>query len=633
MRRLLAALVALRLVLAVASLLTDPDRYRQFEETYNATIAWVMLRSDLWSELLRLQFLSFCGGCTVITVVGAPFLAIGGDHFLAWKALALVWGAVTHVAGFHVLERYVGRAAAVAWAVLFALPPVGLLDSSLMHWGNHQETNLLVLGALLLLAADRPLALGLLLGSMTWFCRTSAYGAGVVGLVALLRPGRLRLLGGVGLGLTLFLLPTSNGDASIYRFDESMVLPDGLDGVLERAAMLVDPDSFQWRLYTRMKGPAWRTVAVLAAGLAGLVLLLADARAGRRRLVLAALPLAFFLSFVAVGFRVQPTRDWSPIINVRYFTPWMMWLLVLAAAGAGTAVASGGPVRRVVGGLALAGMLAANVHALVARFAGARIDEVAFRYPATALRDFPVLAGARLTNESLDDAARPDVAAQLDRVRGERLGASVNRGERDVASALAAADTPAALRGLGYALAVATRRPVDALALLEGLAPERALELGRGMSIDLGLRLAREQRGTPPEVAVATALAGLRTPDCALCGVAGAPLARACSTQRATELGPTFAACLLQGAPPPETVRAAALLVANSDVDPARLSAIAAELDAADPALGAAFRDGAADPAAGLDERFDMARARLMARPPERPKPMGGGRKGKNKER
>ena len=43
-----------------------------------------------------MQYKTFCGGCTVDAALAAPILGLGGDHFLAWKAIPLVWTAATH---------------------------------------------------------------------------------------------------------------------------------------------------------------------------------------------------------------------------------------------------------------------------------------------------------------------------------------------------------------------------------------------------------------------------------------------------------------------------------------------------------------------------------------------------------
>ena len=74
-RLLLAALVFLRVTLLLLRAVSDPMRTWNLEESYNATEAWLLGHGVLWSELPTLQYRSFCGGCTVVSVVSAPVLA------------------------------------------------------------------------------------------------------------------------------------------------------------------------------------------------------------------------------------------------------------------------------------------------------------------------------------------------------------------------------------------------------------------------------------------------------------------------------------------------------------------------------------------------------------------------------
>ena len=79
--------VAVRLTLDALALMGQPGCYWNIEESYDATVAWLLGHGALWSQLLALQYKTFCGGCTVVAVAGSPLMGVLGDHVLAWKAL------------------------------------------------------------------------------------------------------------------------------------------------------------------------------------------------------------------------------------------------------------------------------------------------------------------------------------------------------------------------------------------------------------------------------------------------------------------------------------------------------------------------------------------------------------------
>src|SRR5688572_25488567 len=104
----LAGLLAILVFQQVVRLLVRPADVREQEEAYAAAVGYVVWSAGLWDQLLPVQYGSFCGGCTVVGVISEPILGLGGDQFLAWKAIAVGWQVATLVAGFFAADRWAG---------------------------------------------------------------------------------------------------------------------------------------------------------------------------------------------------------------------------------------------------------------------------------------------------------------------------------------------------------------------------------------------------------------------------------------------------------------------------------------------------------------------------------------------
>ncbi len=325
---ILSVALVLRAGLDLTRLLRDPGATVQLEDGYNAAAAWLTWHGGLWGELFALQYKEFCGGCTVVTALGAPVLGVFGDHLLVWRSLAEVWTLTTVALGYLVL-RGVRREAAWAWAVFMALPPPALSALGLQLWGNHSEVQLLVWAAVLAWQRQRPLALGLLLGLGAWFCRTALFAWWLIPLAAW--AWRDRRLGWLGLGLALGLLPlwipASAGDDIGYSMGADLML-GGLHELPSRLALL-GPSELSGRLF--LSEAPWPGLLLLCAGLAGVGLALWR----RQGLEIAGLPLAFGLGFVLSGFELGESH--AQVIDARYWAPGGAMLLATAALGLGLA--------------------------------------------------------------------------------------------------------------------------------------------------------------------------------------------------------------------------------------------------------------------------------------------------------
>ena len=344
----------LRLGLDGAALLRSPGRYRDTEEAWNASVAWLSWEAG-WgpATLLDLQYRSFCGGCSAVSALSLPSMATFGPELWASKLLALAWTAATLVLLFLGLRR-MHEPSAWASLVLLALPWPGLQDLSLMLWGNHAELGLLLAASLAL--RGRPLAQGLTLGAALWFGRTSLFFVPLFALEALWtadRGGRLRHLGGLLAGASLLLLPAGSGDSGFTSLAlRDHLLPEGGPGLFNRLELLLAPEALNTRLalHRRQLFPA---LAALFGALSGL--LLVAWRRPRGAWLLPACALLFLLAFSLTGFKVPLPGKVLPVVNLRYHAPWFLLLTLLSGLGAGLAWSR----SRIAGGLLLALQLSA----------------------------------------------------------------------------------------------------------------------------------------------------------------------------------------------------------------------------------------------------------------------------------
>ena len=204
--------------------LADPGIHG-YEELYNAAHAWLIAKNG--PELIfPLQYRVFCGGCSVVALMGAGVFSILGPSILAWRLVGLSFFLLALSASAELARRVGGTAAAVAVAALFACAPPAYQELAQISHGNHPEGGALLVLQLLLAALAfssppgwRREALGFLLavlvGMGIFFLRSLVLG--VVPLVLVMATGirtprfhvgRLLIRGPImGLGLALGLSP------------------------------------------------------------------------------------------------------------------------------------------------------------------------------------------------------------------------------------------------------------------------------------------------------------------------------------------------------------------------------------------------------------------------------------------
>ncbi len=509
---------------------------------------------------------------------------------------------------FFSLEAWVGRAAAWAFVVAMALPAVGISDLATMAWGNHQETALIGLLALFLLARGHGLATGLVLGLAVWFCRTAAYEAVVLVPAALwFLPGqRIRVLAGFGVGCAAMLVPTARGDAGYYRMEATGGSFD-LAASLERAATLFYPARLADRLYLPVRGQSVSAALTLAAAA---VAAGCAALAPRGRIILA-LGASYAMFYSATQFPLFLAKAGAPVNNIRYHAPWAFVLALLTAAGAGWAWDR----RHRALAIALVGVpLLANVPAWIA-VAEWPQDPSIFDIRATDGARFALVAGPRLPLALLASVAPANdhAVAMFRRIYGLRLGEEAREGRRSRADTLAEVRAvrlvEPALEGFGQATVERCTAPSTLNVWLDTLPPAEARAIGRGAAITLAFCPA----GGDVPARVAMLSAGAVGP-CWLCAAAGATALRGC--ERRAERDPaSLGACLaaevaaVPAAEAAEVWFGAGLRFGQAMRPRGEIERVAAAIGAAADGDNAdRFRQGSRHPMAGLDAPHAAAR-------------------------
>jgi len=213
---LLAVTLAVLAQLASA-LLQDPGIHG-YEELYNAAHA-EMIRAGGLGLVFPLQYRPFCGGCSVVALLGAGAFSLLGPSILAWRALGLGFYLLALGSGVAVARRIAGPSAAIAVALLFACAPPAYQELAQVCHGNHPEGGALLLAQLALaglaLSARAGWRRGLaafavtvLVGFGLFFLRSLVLGLVPLALVALGEPRVLaRRLPLLAVGLALGLSP------------------------------------------------------------------------------------------------------------------------------------------------------------------------------------------------------------------------------------------------------------------------------------------------------------------------------------------------------------------------------------------------------------------------------------------
>jgi len=391
-------------------------------ELNQPTAAWLALHGHM-GRLPFFQYTSFCGGCTLESLLAMPLFVLGGPVMLLWKLVPWGFSAAVLATGYSLIRRHQGQGPAACFGLWMVFAPSFYLHCAQIGFASHVEVMAFVLLAMLswdqLLRRGAPrysLLLGLILGLGFWFCYTSAFALPVLlGLWALLRPQQLAsrrsaLLGaGLAAGLVPWLailllrrLPVG-GSPEGFRIPLVEVYGRGLLQMLDPTSLPerwgeVFGASYWASLYAPALGPE-RSIPGLAVSIAlqlglvwavalGLRRLVAGRDALRARPLELALPLAT-LAFVAAYLLLEPqglaarTGSEPPRAPnaMRYLAPTVpLFGLCLAWAG-GWGWRRGGAWRALAGSLALV-VLGVGVTARLATLRPERLCLRALHLPA-----------------------------------------------------------------------------------------------------------------------------------------------------------------------------------------------------------------------------------------------------------
>ncbi len=182
LRWLLPALLLAEALATVGDLLLGPWARTHWEELFNAR-GGVQFACGHLDRAWAMQYRTFCGGCTGEGVLAAGLFAAVPPTVLAWKLIPSgIHLGITGL-GTWAAWRASGRWAGALFAGLMMAAPGYYRDLALTGWGNHAESTLFPLLALLLVVAGRGalrgaiglLAAGAVTGLGLWFCYTSGH--------------------------------------------------------------------------------------------------------------------------------------------------------------------------------------------------------------------------------------------------------------------------------------------------------------------------------------------------------------------------------------------------------------------------------------------------------------------------
>ena len=192
-------LLAVEVLATVVDLCFGPWGPRvHWEERFNAR-AGVQLACGHGEALWRMQYRTFCGGCSAEAVMAAPLFTWLGPTVRVWKTIPVFFHLGIVGLGTFIARRATDERAAVAWLLLMITAPGYYRDLALTGWGNHAESTFFPLLAVALLVFGKgrlpvQLLAGAVVGLGVWFCHTSAHALPAVA-VACLWTGRWRAIG------------------------------------------------------------------------------------------------------------------------------------------------------------------------------------------------------------------------------------------------------------------------------------------------------------------------------------------------------------------------------------------------------------------------------------------------------
>ena len=336
-----AALVGLVLALLQIWVVLTPDTVElDQEELYNAAHAWELLQGH-FGDLFVLQYRRFCGGCSLDALLGAAVFSMLAPSFFAWKLVPISFTVLLGVVGFVHLHRRVGPWSAWVFAMVLAFPPQAWGLQSLVAWGNHYESGVLISISLLCLPPPTEsnhkasFGSGACMAVALWCSFSATFGA--FGLFALLvqRRSVSTLLCWVA-GLALVVVPWglqwhSTGSLPFGTIYEAGYSTPDLTRIPDKVFSLLAPQQLAGLFGIRQ---AWLGLFLAVGWLISLATACRGVRTAPHIVRQAAGLFALWITiYLVVGFRVN-VPEW-PLVpdgsSLRYAAPVYPLLFVIVA--------------------------------------------------------------------------------------------------------------------------------------------------------------------------------------------------------------------------------------------------------------------------------------------------------------
>ncbi|MFC2173100.1 hypothetical protein ACFLU6_10780 [Acidobacteriota bacterium] len=101
--------------------------------------------------VLDFQYDPYGGGSLIVGITAVPFFLLLGPKFFVLKTVALAWSLGSITIWMFLYRRLLGATGMSAACLFWVFAPLSYQQLSLMTWGNHRESTLLIGAALLLL--------------------------------------------------------------------------------------------------------------------------------------------------------------------------------------------------------------------------------------------------------------------------------------------------------------------------------------------------------------------------------------------------------------------------------------------------------------------------------------------------
>lgn len=137
---------ALYLLTRLLLLFYSPHSIYRFEELYQGYLGIEFLEKHLQSRIWDYQIDPYTGGSLVVGVLAALSFKIFGTTLFALKLVPLLFSFLTLLATIAFLQRFFGKAAAIAGGLLMTFPAPALTSLSVSALGSHPESQLFAMG-------------------------------------------------------------------------------------------------------------------------------------------------------------------------------------------------------------------------------------------------------------------------------------------------------------------------------------------------------------------------------------------------------------------------------------------------------------------------------------------------------